>query len=146
MSAPLLLLLAVAAGPAPKPKAVRAVAPVNAMVQPAMAADTLVSTVRWMLPADDGKGPLDSLKVNLTALAGGSLSVKFTAPLPVQTVFRQPLPFADATWIVTAQICTYRGTSANASACVSVTAAPFVYAQAAPPPVTGATVTNVKVP
>lgn len=140
----LLLLLAVLPGPKPKPVANARAA--NAVLVPVMAADTLVSTVRWTAPVDDGKGPLDSLKVNLTALAGGSLSVKFTGTLPVQAVFRQALPFADATWTVTAQICTYRGTSANASACVSVTAPPFVYALLPPPAVTGASVGNVKVP
>jgi hypothetical protein len=111
-----------------------------------MAADTLVSTVRWTLPADDGKGPLDSLKVNVTNLVGGWHSSKYTGILPVQTVVRQVLPFADATWVVTVQICTFRGTSANASSCVSASAPPFVYALGAPPPVSGASVTNVRVP
>ena len=142
----LLLLLGLLSA-APKPKAVKPVTPLNAVVVPAMAADTLVTTVRWTLPADDGKGPLDSLKVNINNLAaGGALSVKFTATLPTQAVFRQPLPFADATWNIRAQICTYRGVSANASACVSVDAAPFVYALTPPPAVTGASATNVKVP
>ena len=140
----LLLLLTLAPGPKPKP--VANAKTVNFVVVPAMAADTLVSTVRWTAPVDDGKGPLDSLKVNITNLSGGSLTVKFTGTLPVQAVFRQVLPFADATWNIGAQICTFRGTSANASACVSVSAPPFVYALAAPPAVSGASVGNVKVP
>jgi len=142
-----LLLLLTLAPPGPKPRPVANPRAASVAVVPAMAADTLVTTVRWTAPADDGKGPLDSLKVNINNLAaGGVLSVKFTGTLPVQAVFRQVLPFADATWTVTAQICVFRGTSANASACVSVAGAPFVYAQAAPPAVSGASVGNVKVP
>lgn len=131
----------------PKPAKVRAPSVAMFAVRAVLAADTLVSTVRWTAPVDDGKGPLDSLKVNITNLSGGSHSVKFTgAALPVVAVFRQVLPFTDATWTVTAQICTFRGTSANASACVSVTGAPFVYVLAAPPAVTGASVGSIKVP
>jgi len=131
---------------APRPASVRSAAATNAVVATPFAADTLVSTVRWTLPADDGKGPLDSLKVNATALAGGTLSVKFAGTLPTQAIFRQALPFADATWVVNVQICTFRGNSANSSSCISVAAPPFVYAQAAPPAVSGASVSNVRVP
>jgi hypothetical protein len=140
-----LLLLALLPGPKPRPVAHPTA--VTAVVVPVLAADTLVSTVRWTNPADDGKGPLDSLKVNVTSLAGGWVSQKFTGTLlPSQVIVRQALPFQDATWTILAQICTYRGTSANAAACVSASAVPFVYALAAPPAVTGASVTNVKVP
>lgn len=141
----LLLLLTLA--PRPKPRPVTFARAGNAVVAPVLAADTLVSTVRWTAPVDDGKGPLDSLKVNLANLTGGWHTVKFTGvALPVVAVFRQVLPFADATWNITAQICTFRGSSANASACVSVSAPPFVYVLAAPPAVSGASVGNVKVP
>jgi len=132
-----------------KPKTVSKAAVGMMLVRPMFAADTLVSTVTWVNPASDGKGPLDSLKVQLSnfSLPGGWLpAVKFTGTFPTTAVFRQALPFQDATWIAAAQICTYRGLGTNSATCVSVNSAPYVYVLSAPPAVTGATVTNVKVP
>jgi hypothetical protein len=115
----------------------------------AAAADTLVTTVRWTLPADDGKGPLDSLKVAMPNLIGGSLVQVFlpgVGGLPTQAVFRQPLPYRDASYTMVGQVCVFRGTGSNAITCVTASAPPFQYAMVAPPPVTGVSVTNVQVP
>lgn len=131
----------------PKPPAVTGPGVANQLTPPAPAADTLVSTVRWTNPGEDGKGPLDSLKVNINNFAaGGGFTQKFLWPFPSEAVFRQPLPFRDAIWVVTAQVCVYRGSSAQAAQCVTAESVPFEYGLAAPRPVTGAAVTNVKVP
>lgn len=129
-----------ATGPAP-----RRVGVAHTLASSAVAADTLVTTVRWTLPREDGKGPLDSLTVNVPDLArGGSLRVR----LPITAVaveVRQPIPFRDATWDVLAQVCTWRGQGANQVTCVEARAA-FAYAVAAPPPVSAVTVANTRTP
>ena len=68
--------------------------------------DTLVTVVRWTL-ADDGKGGLDSLRVNTVALMGGSLTAR--PPVgSVEVTFRQGIPYRDAQYDIGAQVCAYR--------------------------------------
>lgn len=135
---------AAAAPTVPVPVGPRAGA-THALVR-AAAADTLVTTVRWTLPASDGRGPLDSLTVNVTHLERGGVIHSVLPPTAVSYTVRQVIPFRDATWDVTVQVCTWRGTGANRVTCVNATSPPFVYALEAPPPVAGLVVTNVGPP
>lgn len=71
-------------------------------------ADTLIVELRWNLPADDRKGPLDSITVNVSSLSTPGwlrMNVPITA---VATAVRQPIPVGDATYDVQAQACTWR--------------------------------------
>ncbi len=107
-----------------------------------MAADTAVATITWTIPADDGRGPVDSMKVAVTRFTGGGADrlVPITS-----TTFedRQPIPFGSASWPVTVQVCRYR--RAVAPACATATGT-LVVADVAPAPVGGLGVTVRKVP
>jgi len=118
----------------------------NTLVRADQAADTLVSAVRWTLPGNDGKGPLDSLTVNVSDLARGGVIHSVLPAGAVAYTVRQALPYTDATWVVVAQVCTWRGTGANRVTCVTADAPPFVYALAAPPPVGALSVSNTRAP
>lgn len=118
----------------------------NALIVAPLAADTLVTTVRWTLPGNDGKGALDSITVNVADLTRGGMIHSVLPANAVSYVLRQPLPFRDATWEVTAQVCTWRGTGSNRVTCVNGVSAPFVYALTAPPAVTGVSVSNAGPP
>lgn len=100
--------------------------------------DTLITTVAWSL-SDDGRGGLDSLRVNVTALLGGWITVR--PPLgTISVTVRQGVPFGDASWDITGQVCAYRR---GKSSCANSTPVRVTIVDVAPPVPTGITVNNV---
>lgn len=128
-------------------------APVAAPMLPRLAAatvwtpmsaapDTLILQARWNLAGSDGRGELDSVTVNFSNLnASGWLRIN----VPVTSVaatLRQPIPYGEATYIVRAQVCSYRRRQV---ACADQ-AAQYVYREPPLAAVTGLTITPSKVP
>jgi len=56
-------------------------------------ADTLEMTVTWTLPTDDGRGPLDSLRVAFFGIQRDT-SVVLYPPLPTTFTWRHAIPLA----------------------------------------------------
>jgi len=108
----------------------------------AAAPDTLILQARWNLPGSDGRGELDSVTVNFTNLtADGWLRVN--VPLTsVAATLRQPIPYGEATYILRAQVCSYRRRQV---ACADQ-AVEYVYREPPLAAVTGLTVTPSRVP
>jgi len=108
--------------------------------------DTLVMVPSWVNPTDDGRGPIDSLRLTYTGI-GKDTVVKFSPPFPSTHTWRQIIP-ASA----------YGGTSYNVRVAATTfrRAAPptqllsplvnIALPEPAVPGVTGLTVQAVKVP
>lgn len=114
----------------------------NALVTSA-GPDSLISTVRWT-NVNDGKGPIDSMLVRVTAMTATPpdnwVTQRFPGATPPTTaVFRQQIPLIDAGYDIKASVCVYRGGKAG---CATATAARFNYEASAPPAPTGLSVTN----
>ena len=107
----------------------------------ATAPDTAVTTATWTLPPDDGRGPVDSMRVVVGRFTGGSLGTR-VALTATSYEDRQPIPFGVATWTVTVNVCRYRR---DVPSCVQATG-DLVVADVAPAPVSGLGVTVRKVP
>ena len=91
---------------------------------PVALTDTVQIDVAWDAPVNDGRGPLDSVMVQVSNLtSGGGWLRSILPPDLVGWSVRQPIPFLTATWKVVAQVCFYRRTHvscANATAQFSV--------------------------
>lgn len=112
-------------------------------------ADTLEMTATWSNPADDGQGPLDSIKVRLVGIFSDS-SVVYTPPFPVRRTLKTIIPpvayqpGGSATYDLWAEVTTYRnGLTAGP---VQSSKVRITLVGAVPLPVTGLTFTAVKRP
>jgi hypothetical protein len=105
------------------------------------APDTAVTTATWTIPADDGRGPVDSMRVVVGRFTGGAVGT-LVAPTATSFEDRQPIPFGEATWTVAVQVCRYRR---DIPSCVSAEV-DLMVVDVAPAPVGGLEVTARKVP
>lgn len=115
--APMALALAFLLSACPQPADAAPAAPSMLLaLTPVALTDTVQVDVAWDQFADDGRGPLDSVMVqvgNLTSGAGWLRSV--LTPDMVGWSVRQAIPFTAATWEVLAQVCFYRRTQSSCS-------------------------------
>lgn len=119
------LALAFLLSACPRPADAAPAAPTMLLaLTPVTLTDTVQVDVAWDPFADDGRGPLDSVMVqvsNLTSESGWLRSV--LPPDLVGWSVRQPIPFLTATWEIVAQVCYYRRahvSCANATATFNV--------------------------
>lgn len=145
-----LLLSCAAAAPVASPVPAPAIK-IEARVHRAVAApDTLIMSASWTAPVDDGKGPIDSLRVRFVGVMDDT-SYIFRPPLPTSAKRTQVIPAAaysgaggNATFSIFAQFTTYRR-SGNAVPLTSQ-AVSISLVDAAPANVTGVNFSAVKKP
>lgn len=112
------------------------------------APDTLLMTASWTPPAEDGRGPIDSLRIRFVGIFNDT-AYTFRLPFPVTQGRSHVIPAtaysgASATFDVWAEATTYRAgmtVGPVRSAVVQI-----VLLGAAPPPVGGFTFTATKRP
>lgn len=119
------------------------------LVSRVAAADTLVMVASWTPGADDGKGALDSMRVQFAGLIDSSVVYR-TLPFPLSRSMRAPIPASkyvgsgSLTYAVYAAVTVYRrGTNSVPLLSNSVN---IVLLDAAPPAPTGLTLQASKVP
>ena len=112
LMAPTLLALAFLLSACPQPADAAPAAPTMLLsLVPVTLTDTVQVDVAWDQFADDGRGPLDSVMVQVSNLtSGGGWLRSVLRPDLVGWSVRQPIPFLAATWKVVAQVCFYRRT------------------------------------
>jgi hypothetical protein len=104
------LALPVLLGACPRVADAAPAAPVMALaLVPVPLADTIQVDVRWDAWVDDGRGPLDSIMVQVAHLTSGTGWLRSVlTPDMVGWSVRQAIPYVSATWEVVAQVCFYR--------------------------------------
>lgn len=125
LMAPTLLALAFLLSACPRPADAAPAAPTMLLsLTPVILTDTVQVDVAWDQFVNDGRGPLDSIMVQVSNLTSGSGWLRSVlTPDMVGWSVRQPIPFLTAMWEVVAQVCFYRRahvSCANATATFNV--------------------------
>lgn len=114
----------------------------------AVVVDTIVADGQFTVPSDDGRGPLDSIRVDLMGIGTIAPSRTWRPPLPVGTLTYQlrgaVAPFSgSAEFEVRSFAFSFRRGLATRAESNTVT---LTLSDLSPPSVTGHTITAVKVP